>query len=242
MMKQVKKLMVFCCIFLMGFGIEAQSETNQLDANGKRHGVWKKYYNNGRVRYMGQFENGKEVGVFKYYSAATSDFPIVVKEFNKNDQKAIVKFYTKEGTLESKGSMIGKKRIGKWLYFHVDGKTVMSEENYNDGKLHGFYRTFYNSGKPTEIASYKDGKLDGNYKKYSIKGHLYQDFNYKNGKLNGPAVYYNRKTGQLTTKGQFINDVRVGTWENYVDGELVSTEQPNKKKPRLKKQVAQKEN
>ena len=227
----------------MSVTIDAQSDSNQFDANGKRHGVWKKFYNNGRVRYVGQFEHGKEVGIFKYYSAATSDFPIVVKEFNKANTTAIVKFYTKKGDLESKGLMIGKNREGKWLYFHVDGKTVMAEENYKNGKLHGAYKTFYNSGKPTEVAAYKNGLLSGNFKKYSIKGHLYQDFNYENGKLNGPAVYYNRKSGQLTTKGQFKDDIRVGTWENYVDGELVSTEQPNKKKPRpKKKQVAQKEN
>ena len=241
-MNIIKKLVVFSSILLMSVTIDAQSDVNQFDTNGKRHGVWKKYFNNGRVRYTGQFEHGKEVGTFKYYSAATSDFPIVVKEFNTSDNTAIVKFYTKKGDLESKGSMLGKNRIGKWLYFHVDGKTVMSEENYQDGELHGYYKTFYNSGKPTEIASYKDGKLDGNYKKYSIKGHLYQDFNYKNGMLNGPAAYYNRKTGELTTKGQFKDDIRVGTWENYVDGELVSTEQPNKKKPRPKKLATQKEN
>lgn len=242
MIKQVKRLFFFGFILLMSLTIDAQNGTNKFDANGKRHGVWKKYYNNGRVRYTGQFVHGKEVGTFKYYSAATSDFPIVVKEYNKGNNTAEVKFYTKKGDLESKGLMIGKNREGKWLYFHTDGKTVMSEENYSNGKLDGHYKTFYISGKPTEIAFYKNGKLDGNYKKYSIKGHLYQDFNYKNGMLNGPANYYNRKSGELTIKGQFKDDIRVGTWENYADGELVSTEQPNKKKPRLKKQVAQKEN
>lgn len=241
-MKLILKIIVVGLVFLTSFNMEAQDKSNQFDADGKRHGVWKKFYNNGRVRYVGQFNHGKEIGTFKYYSAATSEFPIVVKEFNSANNTAAVSFFTKKGDLESKGLMIGKNREGKWLYFHVDGKTVMVEENYKNGKLHGAYKTFYNSGKPTELAHYKDGQLSGNFKKYSIKGHLYQDFNYENGKLNGPAIYYNRKSGQLTTKGQFKDDIRVGTWENYVDGELVSTEQPNKRKPRPKKQVAQKNN
>ena len=131
--------------------------------------------------------------------------------------------------------MNGKNRIGKWLFYHEDGKTVMSEENYANGKLDGAYKTYYKTGKPTEIAYYKDGLIDSVYRKYSIKGHLYQHFSYQAGKLHGKAVYYNRKTGQLTTKGQFSNDVRTGTWENYVDGELVSTELPNLKKERIKK-------
>tara|TARA_R110002073_G_scaffold139232_2_gene289369 strand:- start:143816 stop:144490 length:675 start_codon:yes stop_codon:yes gene_type:complete len=218
---------------LMGFS--SSFSQNKVDANGERHGIWKKYYSNDRLRYVGSFEHGKEVGVFKYYSAASSEFPVVIKEFNKNDDVADVKFYTVNGIIESKGLMKGKNREGKWIYFHEDGKTVMSEETYKDGKLDGPYKTFYNTGKPTEIANYKDGLLNGSYKKYSIKGHIYQDFNYQDGRLNGSASYFNRKTGELTTKGTFRDDVRVGTWENYVDGELVSTEQPNKKIIREKK-------
>ena len=110
----------------------------------------------------------------------------------------------------------------------------MSEENYLNGKLTGEYKTFYPSGEPTEITSYRNGLLDGNYKKYSIKGLLYNDFSYLNGKLNGMAIYYSRSTGDLIKKGPFKDDLRVGTWENYVEGELVSTEQPALKPKREK--------
>lgn len=204
----------------------AQKGINQLDSDGKRDGVWKKYYTNNRVRYVGTFDHGKEVGTFKYYSASSSDFPIITKKYHENDNLAEVQFFTTAGVLESKGLMKAKDREGIWLFYHSDGKSVMSEENYKNGKLNGVYKTFYPNGEMTEITTYKNGLLDGNYKKYSIKGLLYNDFNYSKGKLNGMAVYYSRKTGDLIKKGPFKNDMRVGTWENYVDGELVSTEQP----------------
>ena len=214
-------------VFIVGvFSLNAQTSINQMDDNGKRNGVWKKYYSNDRIRYIGQFEHGKEVGVFKYFSASNSDNPIIVKKYHKNNNLADVQFFTPKGIIESEGKMQGKKREGKWVFYHGDGKTVMSEENYKNGKLHGPYKTFFATGEPTEITSYKNGLQDGNYKKYSIKGFLYQDFNYANGKLNGVASYYSRKTGDLIKKGPYIDDLRVGTWENYVDGELVSTEQP----------------
>jgi len=206
--------------------LHAQGGVNQVDSNGKRQGVWKKYYTNDRIRYIGTFDHGKEVGTFKYYSASSSDNPIIVKEYHKNDDLAQVQFFTTAGILESKGLMNGKNREGKWLFYHSDGKSIMSEENYKDGKLNGVYKTFYPNGELTEITSYKNGLIDGNYKKYSIKGLLYNDFNYSRGKLNGMAIYYSRKTGDLIKKGPFKDDMRVGTWENYVDGELVSTEQP----------------
>ena len=204
----------------------AQEGLNQLDSEGKRHGIWKKYYTNNRIRYVGAFEHGKEVGTFKYYSASSSDNPIIIKKFHKNDDLADVQFFTTSGTLESEGLMKAKNREGKWLFYHSDGKSIMGEENYANGKLNGMYKTFYPNGELTEVTSYKNGLLEGNYKKYSIKGQLYNDFNYAGGKLNGMAIYYSRKTGDLIKKGPFKNDLRVGTWENYVDGELVSTEQP----------------
>ncbi|WP_233098781.1 toxin-antitoxin system YwqK family antitoxin [Aureibaculum flavum] len=236
-MKKIKLPYIFLIVAILGSQLSfSQDDSNQLDENGNRHGVWKKYYSNSRIRYRGTFEHGKEVGTFKYYSAAQSDYPNVIKKFESNDGIADVSFYSDEGLLLSSGKMDGKKRVGKWQYFHEDGKTIMSEENYVDGKLEGDYKTFYNTGKPTEVGYFKNGKLDSVYRKYSIKGHLYQHFNYKNGLLNGKAVYYNRKTGELTTKGEFKDDKKVGTWENYVDGELISTEQPNKKKERPIKQ------
>lgn len=220
------RYILFLMVCLSSHLALAQNGINQVDSEGKRHGVWKKYYNNDRVRYVGRFEHGKEVGIFKFYSASNSDNPVIVKEFNDSNDMALVSFYTPSGALESKGKMRGKEREGKWLFYHPDGKSVMSEENYVNGKLEGVYKTFYPSGEPTEITYYKNGMLDGNYKKYSIKGFLFQDFNYSKGKLNGMATYYSRKTGDLIKKGPFKDDLRVGTWENYVDGELVSTEQP----------------
>ena len=219
---------IYLFLFLIGsiYSTNAQSKLNQKDSDGMRHGVWKKFYSNDRVRYVGNFDHGKEIGVFKYFSATNSDNPIIIKEYHKNDNLADVQFFTTSGVLESKGMMQGKFREGKWIFYHPDGKSVMSEENYKKGKMHGDYRTFYPSGEPTEITSYSNGLQEGSYKKYSIKGFLYQDFNYQRGKLNGMAIYYSRKTGDLVKKGPFKDDLRVGTWENYVDGELVSTEQP----------------
>ncbi len=224
--RHVLILTLFGMLLLFFQDTNAQEKINQLDANGNRHGVWKKYYSNKRVRYVGNFNHGKEKGTFKYYAASNSDNPVIIKNYKDISDIAEVQFYTPMGILESEGLMKGKNREGKWLFYHPDGNSVMSEENYENGKLHGAYKTFYASGETTEETSYKNGLQDGSYKKYSIKGFLYQHFNYSRGKLNGMAIYYSRKSGDLIKKGPFKDNLRVGTWENYVDGELVSTEQP----------------
>lgn len=200
--------------------LSAQEEINKLNAKGERVGVWKKDYPNGRIRYQGQFEAGKEVGVFKYYSMVSSKHPIVVKTFIKNTNLAEVVFYSEDGILESKGKMEGKNRVGTWFFYQKDGITILSEENYEHGVLKGISKTFYKSGTPTEILNYKDGKLHGKVERFADNGVLIDDLNYVDGKLSGLAKYYNLD-GKLIYTGMYENDEKTGKWEFYDDGKSV---------------------
>ena len=45
MKKQQTLITTFIVLLTIIFqDVNAQSKTNQMDSNGKRHGVWKKYY------------------------------------------------------------------------------------------------------------------------------------------------------------------------------------------------------
>jgi len=201
---------------LMSQIVVAQSKINQFDANGKRDGVWIKYYkSNKNIHYKGQFIHGKEIGIFKYYSIDNDKIPIIIREFNLSNNLEDISFFSKNGLLQSKVKMQGKLRIGKWIFYHNDGKTVMSEEFYKNGKLNGESKVYYANGKLTEVLHYSNGKLNGNYKRYSVRGFLYQDLTYAKGVLNGPAVFYDRKTGKILSKGNFKNNKRQGVWEHF---------------------------
>lgn len=216
-------------LFLSSFFIQAQT-INKFDSNKKRHGIWKKNYKSGKIRYQGQFNHGKEIGTFKFYSRVSSEHPVIIKEFNKTDNTAKVSFYTVDGIKESTGFMQGKNRIGKWIYYHKGGKTIMQVENYVNGLLHGSYKTFYPNGKLTIETTYKNGKLDGVYKKYSIKNKLIELLTYKNGILNGPAELYDRNTGLIYEKGNYVDDIKLGEWSYYIDGKFTHTKEIKKSK------------
>ncbi|CAL2101483.1 Antitoxin component YwqK of the YwqJK toxin-antitoxin module [Tenacibaculum sp. 190130A14a] len=195
-------------------------KTNQFDENGKRTGVWKKFYNNNKLRYSGKFKAGKEIGVFKFYNIDSYGTPAIVKEFSSKSDSAFVKFYTPKGKVKSKGWMIGKNREGKWMYYFGNGK-VFSEENYKDGKLEGVVRNYYPNGKLTEETYYKEGKKEGSSKVYTDDGILIEEVAYVNGKLHGFGKYFNLK-GQLQERGNYENGVRKGKWEFFIDGEVVT--------------------
>lgn len=218
------KIAVLLILFCGCFNVSSQEDFNRVNANGERIGVWKKYHNNGRMRYRGQFKNGKEVGVFKYYSIVSSDHPIAIKTFSEGSNIAQVEFYTEKGVLKSNGKMNGKNRIEKWYYYFEDGLAVMSEENYKNGKLDGASKTYYRTGKVTEEMNYKNGILHGNLKRYADNGILIDDVTYVEGKLNGKAKYYDLE-GNLIYTGDYENDERVGKWEFYLEGELADPNQ-----------------
>jgi antitoxin component YwqK of YwqJK toxin-antitoxin module len=229
----MKKYILFLFAIILSITLKAQ-EINQFDQNDKRHGLWKKKFKNGKIRYQGEFNHGKEIGIFKFYSIKTSKHPTIIKEFNDLNSYAMVKFYSKRGVIESIGKMNGKDRVGPWIYYHKDGKTTMQEEFYVNNKLNGDFKTFYPNKKPTILTIYKNGKIDGSYKRFSIQNRIYQDLNYSNGKLEGAAIYYDRLTGIIEEKGIYKDDERVGVWKIFIDGEFAHTIDVDEEKRKLR--------
>ncbi len=212
-------LLFFLILFVSGTGI-AQEKINQLDALGRRTGVWKKHYDNNNIRYEGQFEAGKEIGIFNFYSELNPKQPTIVKTFSATSDSAKVNYFYDDGILESEGNMNGINRVGKWIYYNTDGKTIVSEENYENGLLNGIAITYFAPGKIAESLNYKNGELQGNALRYSSEGILLDDLQYKNGKLHGLAKYYN-VSGKLVRKGYYENDEKVGNWEYFEDGKPI---------------------
>ena len=182
-------------LFLFFFGILintlpsfAQAEVNQTDAQGNRHGLWKKLYpGTKQLRYEGVFEHGKEVGTFKFYCEDCKKRPSVVKEFNPENSIAEVKYYTIKGKLVSEGKMDGKNRIGEWLFYPEKTSNVLTREHYKAGMLDGLKVTYYPNGKITEERNYINGLLEGPNNYYSPEGILLKKLQYKNNVLVGPA-------------------------------------------------------
>ena len=205
----------------ISFSMTAQTEKlNQYDAQGNRHGTWQKMYEGtNKIRYRGQFLHGKEVGDFKFYHKKSGKHPSTIKTFNPDNQIAIVKHYTSAGKLISEGKMDGRKLIGKWVYYHKNAKTILSEEFYKEGLLEGKRETFYPNGVLAEQEYYKDGKLDGPRKVYSEEGKLLKHFHYKEGKMHGETTYYDAQ-GKVSISGRYQMNKRVGKWNYYENGKL----------------------
>lgn len=234
-MKQLIFIIILTCVLTNGY---AQDSLNQLDNQGNRHGAWSKnFQNTNQPRYEGQFKQGKEVGVFKFYSLVRGKSALsATKAFNEVNNTAKVKFFSSKGKLISEGLMDGKKYIGNWIYYHNKSDAVMIQEYYNvDGKLEGEKKVFYENGTTAETSNYKDGKLFGVSKWFSEKGILLKEFHYKDDELHGPANYYDAD-GNLVAEGHYQKDRKNGIWKYYKDGELFESKDFNKYSQNPKKQ------
>jgi len=202
----------------------AQTDINQMDANGERDGVWKKTYpGTTQIRYEGQFDHGKEVGTFKYYCQECGNKPTIVKEFDPDNNLAKVQYFTIKGKLVSEGKMKGEMLVGEWLFFHKKSKEVMTREFYEDGKLEGKKTVYYPNGKITEEINYIKGLAEGENNYYSPDGVLLKKLLYKNDVLEGPAFYYDAK-GKLLIEGQYKKGKKDGVWKYYKNGILEKEE------------------
>ena len=213
-------LFIFLFSFYLGLPEVNAQKINQFTKEKKRTGVWKKYYSNKRIRYVGTFLNGKEVGVFNYYDITTSKHPIIIKEFSSTSDSSKVSYYNLDGKLRTKGTMLKKNRIGKWVYFFPNG-TIFSEEFYTNGKLEGTLKNYYKNGNTLEITQYSNGLKNGISEKFSDQEVLIEKVNYKNDILNGKGMYF-ELNGDLKEEGIYSDGKRVGELEFYIGGKKVS--------------------
>lgn len=219
------KYTLLSLLILLSTTIFSQNkEINQYDANGKRHGQWKKHYeNSSQIRYEGEFVHGKEIGIFKFYGPASEKQPQATKQFSQDNDSVTVTYFNQKGHITSEGKMIGKDREGKWKYYHKTHPTqLIMIEHYRNDQLDGWKQVFFPNGQLTEKTYYENGKRSGEKFVYGENGQLIQHYHFKNDQLHGKSEVYDGH-GNLLSEGAYKNGLRTGKWIFYEDGNKEST-------------------
>jgi antitoxin component YwqK of YwqJK toxin-antitoxin module len=198
----------------------AQKPVNEFDEQGRRHGYWSKnFQGTDQIRYSGQFNHGKEIDTFNYYTLSQGKSVLsAVKVFRPDTDVAEVSFYTSTGGLISKGQMKGKTYTGTWVYYHKNSDQVMILENYNtNGVLDGEKKVYYKNGTLAEDSTYKNGKLQGKVSWYAEDGQLFKMLTYEQDVLSGPGEYF-EPGGKIASKGLYKDNKKWGKWTYYKNG------------------------
>jgi len=227
----LKVIIVFC----LTSSVFSQSDLNKLDENGKKHGVWKGVYEESkRPRYEGTFDHCKEIGLFTYFDDAKEATVLATREFNSKDNSAYTIFYDQKKNKVSEGKVVNKMHEGPWIYYHEASKIVMTLENYKNGKLEGLKTINFPSGVVAEQTNYKNGVKEGVYRKYTEKGVVLEESFYVKGEFNGASTFKG-PDGLVVAKGMFKLGKKVGIWQFFENGKLVSKDNFNKPQKKFKK-------
>ena len=130
---------------------------------------------------------------------------------------------------------------GKEIEIHTErydnGKMKKEYQSYTRGInyrpiKHGWYKSYYESGKVKEEGNYVDGKVEGEWVKYYESGKVKEEGNYVDKKTEGKWVWY-YESGKVFWERNYVDGKRegksVGYWENgeirdediWKDGECV---------------------
>ncbi len=208
-----REISVFIASSLLSVAALAQPAMvpNEVDANGKKQGKWQKLYDDGKVRYQGQFKDDIPVGMFKYYYKK-GQLQATINHFD-NGKRSAAHMYYPNGEYKAVGLYYEEKKDSLWKYFDEQG-ALISEVFYKSGEPHGVMKDYYVNGQLLQELGYKNGVKDGVWKKYYADGKERQTATYVDGKLDGEfKVYF--EDGKPNIEGKYRDDVKVGNWYFY---------------------------
>jgi antitoxin component YwqK of YwqJK toxin-antitoxin module len=209
-MFKIKVLIAF--LFLLNTSLFSQDNTaiNQHDDKGKKHGIWKKEYSNGQIKYKGKFNHGKPVGTFKRYFPNGNQMAIM---HHKSGSEVYTILFNKQGKKRAEGKYINKKKDSTWVFYGQDGNIVLKEK-YDAGKRDGVSVKLYPDGDTSQIITYRNGNKHGIFKQFFPDGNLKLLAQYKNNELNGYVTIFSPE-GHKEVEGLYRNNLREGEWVYY---------------------------
>ncbi|MEQ9307456.1 MAG: tetratricopeptide repeat protein, partial [Marinoscillum sp.] len=154
------------------------------DEEGEYHGDLTAYNKNGFKEYVNVYDHAKIVS-YEYYD----DSGQVLSSASSPDGNMVFEKWRWNGTLYSKGQLVGGKLNGDYTIFHENGK-VFQQGTMKDNDWHGPFKEYFSSGKVSFIGSYQDGLEEGYF------------------------AHYN-KIGQKEREGHYVAGMREQQWKSY---------------------------
>lgn len=166
------------------------------DANGRRHGLTRAYYDEALTKplHATPFYEGKVHGIQTFWYE------------NGNMEE---RFYYQQGNLQ-----------GSSQTWYENGQ-LAEECNFNNNLLDGSYKTWFNNGVPKSDGTYLNGKKEGTWTLWYGDGTKLAVHEYANDMYNGLGTTWH-DNGVKASEGSYVNDHKTGTWTYWDrDGKVI---------------------
>ena len=186
---------------------------NRVNDKGEKHGSWKSFYPDGKLKEEEYYKNGILDGATLLYSE--KGYPISGRTY-------------RDGKIIEEGPPIKADLIDLTSYWE-DGITIKRNGTYLDSIPIGYHYFYNTSGLPEKSIRYSEratgvrtaeGPVDenekriGQWKNYFETGELRSSGTFVNDRQNGEWTYY-LESGEIFQVGNFRNGVFEGEWKWY---------------------------
>ena len=122
---------------------------------GRKHGLYKRNYSNGKVQEESNYKNGERDGKATWYFETgdkTAEY-----HYKNGAIDGEVAFYFKNGKVSEFGLYANGEQNGNWKEFFESG-AMKAEGKYINGKKEGAWKEYDESGKVVKTRIYKNGE------------------------------------------------------------------------------------
>lgn len=168
------------------FGVQRRRELlNQTDKQGKKQGVWKEFYEDGKVKSEVTYLDGKKNGY--------------EKKFTTGGSLASIEKFVGDSLLEEVPELTTDLET---RYEYYPSGAVKVARTYLDSLAEGTHKSFDTTGTITWAWIYKRGELIG------------EGLIDMSGRRQGDWIEYHPEK-IIKAKGKYLNDRRIGDWTFY---------------------------
>lgn len=187
---------------------------------GQKEGIWKHYFESGKLQKIENFMRGSQVGEYKeYYESG------VLKQEGKyspyqTKKEGVWKSYFKNGNLKRQAQYHSNKLCGIYLNYYKNGNvSLKGEYDYFRNTKKGDWIEYYEDGaiKKTEFYNSK-GVLESQSKEYYENGNLKEigDHDYVTGSKDGKWVSF-YENGDTLSISYFRKGKQVGQHTEFFE-------------------------
>jgi antitoxin component YwqK of YwqJK toxin-antitoxin module len=150
--------------------------------NGKKTGIWKSFYYNGKIREEGQYEN-------EIYKLVNSWDPEGKPDVS-NGNGVYHSYLPDDSTIYETGEIKKGLRNGLWTSYYPGSGMILQEYSYVDGKLSGPQKSYYESGQLTLEGVMLNDLREDEWKWYYENGIVSSTVSFRNNKKEGEQILW----------------------------------------------------
>ena len=185
----------------------------QFNKKGERDGSWKWYYNNGEVKEIITYKNGKSEGKNLLFFENGKKY--IESNVKNDDFDGEYNAYSEDGALLEKKFYKNGKLDGSYESYFPLGSTIKEfDVPYKKGEVEGDAIEYYATGEIYLTTPFIQTKRNGVEKKYNTLNKLISEIGYKENELDG---VYKRfyPNGNVWEEGASVGGYFNGPWKIY---------------------------